>query len=445
MNPEAPIDLGLLPSGISVEGGVAALHGIPLHALAEAFGTPLFVYDAEDIVRRANLLQQGFAPGVVAYAGKAFLTTAVARLLSATPLHLDVASGGELEIAVGAGFDPRRIHLHGNAKSEAELEQALRHRIGRIVVDSESELGKLAHLAQRMGVRAPVMLRVTPGVSGDTHPSIDTGTRSSKFGVDIASGAAQELIQRMEELPSVEWFGIHAHIGSQVGSVEAFHESAATIIGFAAQLAALGWAPREINVGGGFAVRYRNEDVVPSLELFIPELRRTVDLLLAEHNLDPRTNVIIEPGRALIAPAALTLYRVQSTKTSGDGTRYVGIDGGMSDNPRPALYGARYEAFLPDRVLETRPNSVSIAGKHCEQGDVLIRDGALPNDVSPGDLLATPVTGAYGYSMANNYNAALRPAVVFVDTLGARLVRRRETVGDLLAFDTDEPYRDLLH
>ncbi|MGB2757117.1 MAG: diaminopimelate decarboxylase [Acidimicrobiia bacterium] len=434
----SPIDLTLLPVGIGLNAGRMHLHGIDLGTLAEQFGTPLFVYDEDEIRARARLLVEGFAPGTVAYAGKAFLAGAMARLISETDLHLDVASGPELEIAVHAGVDPGRIHMHGNAKSEDEIRAALQHRIGHIVADSDSEIDVIARLSRELGVTAPVMLRVTPGVSGETHPSIDTGTASSKFGLDIASGAAARAVARLSDEPSIDWRGIHAHIGSQVRSIAAFHESAFTVISFAAELAARGHAVREINVGGGFAVRYHGDDVAPTLSTFIPALRAEVDAMMQSAGLPPETAITIEPGRALVAPAALTLYRVLSTKTSGSGIRYVAVDGGMSDNPRPALYGARYEAFLPERAAEARTETVAIAGKHCEQGDVLIPKGHLPPGAREGDLLATPVTGAYGYSMSSNYNAALRAAVVFISSRGVRLVRRRETVADLEALDVVE-------
>lgn len=437
-NPSAPIDFALLPAGIGVVDGRMHLHGVDLELLADRYGTPLFVYDENEIRSRAHTLSSGFAPGTVAYAGKAFLVRALAELIASTELHLDVASGTELEIALAAGVVPNRIHMHGNAKSDDEIRAALVHRIGHIVADSDSEIDRIDRIAGELRVVAPVMVRVTPGVSGETHPSIDTGTATSKFGLDIASGAAARGVARLSERANTDWKGIHAHIGSQVRSIAAFHESALTVISFVKQLASDGHIAREINVGGGFAVRYRAEDEVPTLSEFIPALRAEVDAMIRDAGLPAETAITIEPGRALVGPTALTLYRVLSTKTSGSGIRYVAVDGGMSDNPRPALYGARYEAFLPGRATEPRTDSVAVAGKHCEQGDVLIPDAQLPPGVSPGDLLATPVTGAYGYSMSSNYNAALRPAVVFVSPNGVRVVRRRETLADLTALDVQE-------
>ena len=436
-NPAAPIDLSLLPAGVGLANGRMQLHGVDLEQLADHYGTPLFVYDEDEIRARAQTLSTGFAPGTVAYAGKAFLVRAMAELIAATDLHLDVASGTELEIALAAGVAPNRIHMHGNAKSDDEIRAALANQIGHIVADSDSEIDRIDRIAGELGVTAPVMLRVTPGVSGETHPSIDTGTSASKFGLDIASGAAARGIARLSDLPNTDWKGIHAHIGSQVRSVAAFHESAHTVIAFAAAMAAEGHIAREINVGGGFAVRYRAEDEVPVLAEFIPGLRTEVDSMIGDAGLPADTAITIEPGRALVGPAALTLYRVLATKTSGSGIRYIAVDGGMSDNPRPALYGARYEAFLPARANEMRTDEVAVAGKHCEQGDVLIPDAQLPPNVAPGDVLATPVTGAYGYSMASNYNAALRPAVIFVSSNGVRVVRRRETLADLTVLDVD--------
>ncbi len=433
-----PIDLTLLPAGSEVVEGRLHLHGIDLVSMAATYGTPLFVYDEDELRSRARLLQEGFAPGVVAYAGKAFLITAMVELIAETELYLDVASGQELAIAIEAGMPPERIHLHGNAKTSEEIRFALERGIGAIVIDSEREIETVIALAASLGHRAPVSLRITPGVSGETHPAIDTGTTRSKFGVDVASGAAFRAARAIIEAPELEWRGIHAHIGSQVRSIAAFHESAAVVVAFAAELAQHGLAVPEINVGGGFAVRYQAGDKAVPLETFIPGLRKEMDSLLAAAGLPASTRAVIEPGRALVAPAALTLYEVVSTKTTGAGITYVAVNGGMTDNLRPALYGATYEAFLPARVTEPRSAAVALAGKHCEQGDVLIPDGRLPEGVDIGDIVATPVTGAYGYAMASNYNAALRPAVVFVSSAGVRLVRRRETRAELLACDVSE-------
>ncbi len=428
-DPTAPLDRALVPSG---------LHDAEtLQALAEEYGTPLFVYDEDDLRRRCREYVAQFGEGNVAYAGKAFLCTAMARLVADEGLHLDVATGGELHVAMRAGFPPERVVFHGNNKSAQELTQAIDAGVGRIVADSFDELDRLEHLATQRSVSPVVLVRVTPGVEAHTHEFIETGTETSKFGFTTREGVALDAVRRVVESPALRLGGLHCHIGSMIERLDAYARAVAILVGLCREVEnATGAHVEELNMGGGLASRYLAADPAVPVSEYEGALEAAVKEQAAGAGLEPAPRLMVEPGRSISGPAAITLYRVGTVKAIPGGLTYVAVDGGMSDNPRPVLYGAGYEAYLPDRIDEPRPLVCSIAGKHCEQGDLVVADARLPDGVQVGDLLAVPVTGAYGYAMSSNYNKVPRPAVVFVRDGRARRVVRRETAEDLVRLDT---------
>jgi diaminopimelate decarboxylase len=424
----APLDRALVPLGLQDAGA--------LEALAVELGTPLFVYDEDELRRSCREYVTHFGAGNVAYAGKAFLCSAMARLVAEEGLHLDVATGGELHVALRAGFPADRIVFHGNNKSTAELTEALDAGVGRIVADSFDELDRLERLADRAEPPS-VLVRVTPGVEAHTHEFIETGTLDSKFGFTIRDGVALDAARRVAESPVLRLVGLHSHIGSMIERLDAYARAAAIVVDLCAEVEqSTGVRVEELNMGGGLAARYLASDPAMSLAEHASTLKTTVEECAVRAGVDPVPRLMVEPGRSISARAAVTLYRVGTVKTIPGGRTYVAVDGGMSDNPRPVLYGAGYEAYLPARIDDPRPLACSIAGKHCEQGDLVVADARLPDGVRVDDLLAVPVTGAYGYSMASNYNKVPRPAVVFVRDGRARVVVRRETPDDLLRLDT---------
>ena len=424
----APLDRTLVPPALQDAG--------MLEALAAELGTPLFVYDEDDLRRRCREYVSTFGAGNVAYAGKAFLCVAMARLAAEEGLHLDVATGGELHVALHAGFPPERIVFHGNNKSTAELTAALDAGVGRIVADSFDELDRLERLANERSAMPSVLVRVTPGVEAHTHEFIETGTLDSKFGFTTHDGVALEAARRVVESPALRFGGLHCHIGSMIERLDAYARAVAIVIDLCAAIEeSTGTRVEELNMGGGLAARYLATDPLMSLAEYESTLRTTLKECVASAGIGQVPRLTVEPGRSISAPAAITLYRVGTVKAIPHGRTYVAVDGGMSDNPRPVLYGAGYEAYLPDRIDEPRPLVCSIAGKHCEQGDLVVTDARLPDGVRVGDLLAVPVTGAYGYAMASNYNKVPRPAVVFVRDGQARVVVRRETPDDLVRLD----------
>jgi diaminopimelate decarboxylase len=433
---DAPIDLSLLPASARVEGdGGLSVGGVDLLALAAQFGTPLYVYDEGELRARCREYRAHFAGGV-AYASKAFLCTAMARLVAEEGLDLDVATGGELHVALHAGFPADRIALHGNNKSTDELRAAIEAGVGRIVVDSFDELDRLEMLTAGRAATAEVLVRVTPGVEAHTHEFIETGVEDSKFGFGLPSGDALAAVKRVAGARSLRFAGLHCHIGSQVFRLDSFAGAVDRMVGLV-HAVEIGTAATvdEVNVGGGLGVRYLSDDDAPSIAQYATALQEVIAKALAAHGVRSRPRLSVEPGRSIAAPAGLTLYEVGTIKTIPSVRTYVAVDGGMSDNLRPVTYGARYETFLPGRVGALRPRVVTVAGKHCEQGDVLVHDAHLPADVAVGDILATPVTGAYAHSMASNYNKVPRPAVVFVHDGAARRVVRREDPGDLVRLD----------
>jgi diaminopimelate decarboxylase len=415
----------LLPDTAAVDAsGGLTIGGCSIDALAAEYGTPLFVYDEAHVRARCREAVAAF-PGGAAYATKAFLCRAVAQLVHEEGMDLDVASGGELHVALAAGVPPERIIVHGNNKSDDELTDALRVGAGRIVVDSFDELDRLDRLVPALGMVAPrVLLRVTPGVEAHTHEFVRTGQADSKFGFGVASGAAVEALARARTSPSMDLVGVHVHIGSQVFVADFFHQAVDVIAPFVRELAL-----PEFSIGGGLGVAYVAGETAPT----ITEWAERVHAACTAAGITSRISA--EPGRAIVASAAVTVYRVGTIKQLPRVRTYVAVDGGMSDNPRPVLYGSGYETFAPRDPFADRDKVVRVVGKHCESGDVLVRHARVPADLAVGDLLATPVTGAYGHSMGSNYNKVPRPAVVFVREGGARLVVRRETYDDLIRCD----------
>ena len=418
-----PVPWRLLPDSSELVDGRLCVGGCDVISLAEEFGTPLFVYDEDHLRSRCREAVAAFGGGAF-YAAKAFLCRAMARLACDEGMGIDVATGGEMHVALAAGVPAERLVLHGNNKSTAELRAGVEAGVGRIVVDSSDELDRLDALHAAGGARPRVLLRFTPGVEAHTHEFVATGGNDSKFGFAVATGAAAAAMARARASASVEVAGVHCHIGSQVFEASSFAKAVAVIAA-----AAEPFEVEEICVGGGLGVPYVVGETAPT----IAEWGRVVRDACRRAGVTAR--VTAEPGRSIAAAAAITLYTVGTIKEI-DGIRtYAAVDGGMSDNPRPVLYGSGYEAFLPRAADAPRTQTVSVVGKHCESGDLLVRDAAVPADVRVGDILATPVTGAYGHSMGSNYNKVLRPAVVFVSGGAARPVVRRETHDDLLACD----------
>jgi diaminopimelate decarboxylase len=403
------------------ERGHLEIGGCDMVELAHEFGTPAYVVAEDDLRARARSFADALAARHrdydVLFASKAFPCTAVYRVLADEGLSCDVASGGELHLAVRGGFDPARIYFHGNAKSDAELAQALDAGVGHVVLDSFDEFDRLERIAASSGRVQEVLIRVTPDVAGDTHHAISTGQADSKFGFSPAE--ARLAIERLAGVPHLRLVGLHCHIGSQILDLEPFRAAIRT-------LASLGDFP-VYNVGGGLGVAYTGDQRPPRAEDYISAVVQEVHESLGE---DKR--LLLEPGRALVANSTVTIYTVQTVKRNV--STWVAVDGGMSDNLRPMLYGSRYEAVVADRPLAPATERAQLAGKHCESGDVIIRDVALA-DPAPGEVIATPVTGAYGYSLANNYNGVPRPPVIFCREGSARVVVRRETYEDLAARD----------
>ena len=418
----APSLSHLLPLGTRVnERGRLELGGCDAVELAREFGTPAYVVVEDDLRARARSFVDALAARHrdfdVLFASKAFPCTAVYRTLAEEGFACDVASGGELALALSAGFDPGRTYLHGNAKSVTELREALRAGVGHVVLDSMDEVERLEAIAGELGRRQEVLIRITPGVAGDTHQKISTGQANSKFGFSIAQAPA--AIARLRDSPTLELVGLHFHIGSQLFELEPFRDAVRAI----AQLGEFG----VYNLGGGLGVAYTADQRPPTAEEYVDAI---VGAFHDEIGADRR--LLLEPGRALVANSTVTLYTVQTVKRNV--STWVAVDGGMSDNLRPMLYDSRYEALIADRPLASGGERCQLAGKHCESGDVLIRDVDL-DDPKAGDVIVTPVTGAYGYSLANNYNGVPRPPVLFCRDGSARVVVRRETYADLMSRD----------
>ena len=466
---EAPAQLplaGILPLTAAVgDDGHLTIAGCDTVALAREFGTPLYVFDEETLRHQCREFQAQFRSRhpdtAVSYAAKAYLGRALAALLAEEGMNLEVVSGGELAIARSVGFPPERINFHGNNKSEGELREALQPKadpplaeaggIGRVAVDNFHELALLGRLAHETGKRQAIWLRLSPDIDPRTHHHTTTGVLDSKFGFPISTGQAEEAVAQALALPSLELVGLHAHLGSPIFEVEPFQRAIDVLMAFAARMSERhGFRLRELSPGGGFAVQYLEDVPAPAVaeyaEAIVGALRqaeRTYDL--------PSPRLVVEPGRAVVSRACVALYTVGASKEIPGVRRYVAVDGGMSDNIRPALYGARYSALVanklgPSTSARGGPASgggsgqagegerVTIAGKFCESGDVLLRDALLPR-LEAGDLLAVAAAGAYSLPLSSNYNASLRPAIVMVKDGSARLIRRRETYDDLMRCD----------
>lgn len=404
--------------------------------LAREFGTPLYVLSEDRIRARIRELRETFLdrwPGTsAAYASKALQTLDLCRIVASEGLDLDVVSGGELYAALKAGFPPGMIHFHGNSKTPAEIRMALDAGVGRMIVDNLTELEALDREARARGIRAPILFRITPGVDSHTHQYMSTGDVDSKFGIPLDPSVRDDYIGAALEMAGVELRGFHFHVGSQIFSNESHRKALRVVAGLAAEVRdRYGFEPRELILGGGFAARYTAKDDPRPLAYYTDALMEDLRALCAGSGL-PMPRVGIEPGRWIVGEAGITLYTVGSVKEIPGVRTYVGVDGGMPDNIRPALYGAEYEAAIADRCDGPRTRTVTVAGKCCESGDILIRDIAL-QDPRPGDVLAVFTTGAYTHAMASNYNRLPRPAMVLVRDGKARLSVRRETFEDLVA------------
>jgi diaminopimelate decarboxylase len=394
--------------------------------LAREFGTPAYIYAEDDIRSRARAYLKAFRSRTddfeVLYASKAAPITAVYRVCAEEGLSVDAASGGELHMALRAGFDPRRIYMHGNNKSEAELREAAEAGVGYLILDSFDEIARAEALLDRP---QDVLIRITPGIEPSTHGYVQTGGLDSKFGFGLRDGLARRAIGTVRESTVLRLVGLHAHIGSQIFELEPYVQAIEALAELAESELSI------LNVGGGLGIAYTSDDEPPSIDDYVDVKVRGVARLF-----DPVPRILVEPGRSLVGNAGITAYSVGTVKEIPSVRTYVAVDGGMSDNMRPIIYGSRYEALVANRAAEPPDKPVTVAGMHCESGDILVRD-ALVAAPSVGDVLVTPATGAYGYAMANNYNAVPRPPVVFCRDGDARLVVRRETYDDLVARDAD--------
>ncbi|WJV46192.1 diaminopimelate decarboxylase [Streptomyces flavofungini] len=441
-NTAPPTDLNALDPKVwsrtvtRAEDGTVTVGGVEVKRLAEEFGTPAYFLDEADFRARCQAWREAFGPDAdVFYAGKAFLSRAVVRWLHEEGLNLDVCSGGELTTALDAGMPAERIAFHGNNKTPEEIERAVAAGVGRIVLDSFQEIVRVAHIADRLGKRQRVQIRVTVGVEAHTHEFIATAHEDQKFGLALAGGQAAEAVRRALKLDGLEVIGIHSHIGSQIFDTAGFEVAARRVVSLLAEIRdEHGVELPEIDLGGGLGIAYTSDDDPREPHEIATALREIVTRECAAAQLrTPRLSV--EPGRAIVGPTAFTLYEVGTIKPL-DGLRtYVSVDGGMSDNIRTALYDAEYSVALVSRSSEAEPMLVRVVGKHCESGDIVVRDAFLPSDLAPGDLIAVPATGAYCRSMASNYNHALRPPVVAVREGAGRVIVRRETEEDLLRLD----------
>jgi diaminopimelate decarboxylase len=425
----------VLPVTAEVNGdGRLAIGGCDLVDLAAEFGTPLYVLDDETLRGQCRAFLQAFRSRyprtAVAYAAKAYLGRAVAAIIAEEGLDLDVVSGGELAIAASVGFPPERIHFHGNNKSEEELHQALEYGVARIIVDNFHEIHLLNGVAQARGVRQRALLRLSPGIDPHTHKHTTTGTLDNKFGVPLHL-QGEAAVRAMTEAPGIDFVGLHVHLGSPIFEKEPFAQAVGVVLEFAARMKREhGFEMQEFSPGGGFAVDYVPDQQAPSPEDYADTVVPALKAACAEHGL-AEPHLFIEPGRSIIARAGVALYTVGSSKDVPGVRRYVSVDGGMGDNVRPAIYDSKYAGIVANKPLDERRETVTIAGKYCESGDLLLKDAELP-PLEPGDVLALAASGAYNLAMASNYNAGLRPPIVLVANGEAKLMRRRETYEDLL-------------
>ena len=422
-------DSPVYPLGSRVdERGHLEIGGCDVVELAAKFGTPAYIYAEDDIRARARAYVDAFRARTddfeVLYASKAAPVTAIYRLCAEEGLSVDVASGGELHMALRAGLDPARIYLHGNNKTEAELRYAVKARVGHVIVDSFAEIARLDAMLDR---DQDVLIRVTPGVVPATHSYVQTGGLDSKFGFGLEDGLAGRAIGEVLRSRHLRLVGLHAHVGSQIFELDAYTAAIEALAG----LVDGGWECRILNVGGGLGIAYTSADEPPPIDRYVDVKVRGVRRVF-----DPEPRILIEPGRSLVGNAGVTAYEVGTVKEIPGIRTYLSVDGGMSDNLRPMLYGSRYEAIVANRAGEVPDTPATVAGMHCESGDILVADAMLA-DPRPGDILVTPATGAYGYAMASNYNGVPRPPVVFCKAGDARVVVRRETFDDLMARDVE--------
>lgn len=435
--PSPPADLNALNpaiwprTAVRVDGALT-VGGVDVRDLAREYGTPLYVLDEEDVRSRCRDYREAFPDSEVHYAGKAFLCREMARWIDQEGLGLDVCSGGELAVALSVGFPAERITLHGNNKSMAELERAVRAGVGHIVVDSFEEIVRLGHLAERLGVRPKVLVRVTTGVEAHTHEFIATAHDDQKFGLSLNAGDAAEAVRRILALPQLELVGLHSHIGSQIMDTAGFEVAARRLATLLVQIREEhGVVLPELDLGGGYGIAYVESDEAPDIKVIADGLREIVTKVCTAAGL-PVPRLTVEPGRTIVGPGGVTLYEVGTVKNVEGLRTYVSIDGGMSDNLRTALYGAEYTAVLASRTSDAGPMLSRIVGKHCESGDIVVRDQWMPADLASGDLIAVAATGAYCRSLASNYNYLPRPAVVAVRNGTARVIMPGETEEDLL-------------
>jgi diaminopimelate decarboxylase len=426
------------------ETGVTCIAGIPLTDLAQEYGTPLFVIDEDDFRSRCKEIAAAFGGGRnVHYAAKAFLCSEIARWIDDEGLSLDVCTGGELAVAVHADFPPERITFHGNNKSAAELTAAIKAGVGYIVLDSMTEIDRLEAIAGGAGIVQDVFVRLTVGVEAHTHEFISTAHEDQKFGLSVASGAAMAAVRRVFAADHLRLIGLHSHIGSQIFDVAGFELAAHRVIGLLHEIVKEFGVDKTaqistVDLGGGLGISYLPSDDPPPIGDLAAKLSDIVGNESAAVGL-PTPRLVVEPGRAIAGPGTITLYEVGTVKDVDVSTtahrRYISVDGGMSDNIRTALYDAQYDARLVSRVSGAPAVLARIVGKHCESGDIVVRDAWVPGDLQPGDLLGVAATGAYCYSLSSRYNMVGRPAVVAVRAGRARLILRRETVDDLLSLE----------
>jgi diaminopimelate decarboxylase len=426
------------------ESGVAGIAGVPLTHLAHEYGTPLFVIDEDDFRARCQEMAAAFGGGAnVHYAAKAFLCSEVARWIDEEGLSLDVCTGGELAVALHADFPPERIALHGNNKSVAELTAAVKVGVGHIVVDSMTEIERLDTIAGEAGVVQDVLVRLTVGVEAHTHEFISTAHEDQKFGLSVASGAAMAAVRRVFATDHLRLVGLHSHIGSQIFDVDGFELAAHRVIGLLREIVGEFGTEKTaqlstVDLGGGLGISYLPPDDPPPVAELAAKLSAIVSNESAAVRL-PAPRLVVEPGRAIAGPGTITLYEVGTVKdvdvSATAHRRYVSVDGGMSDNIRTALYDAQYDVRLVSRTSDAPATAARVVGKHCETGDIVVRDTWVPDDLRPGDLLGVAATGAYCYSLSSRYNMIGRPAVVAVRAGQARLILRRETVDDLLSLE----------
>jgi diaminopimelate decarboxylase len=426
------------------DDGVVSIAGVSLQSLAQDYGTPLFVIDEDDFRSRCREIAAAFGGGAnVHYAGKAFLSSEIARWINEEGLSLDVCTGGELAVALNADFPPERIAMHGNNKSVAELTAAVKARIAHVVVDSMIEIERLDAIAGDAGIVQDVLVRVTVGVEAHTHEFISTAHEDQKFGLSLANGAAMAAIRRVFATDHLRLVGLHSHIGSQIFDVGGFEIAAHRVIGLLRDVVAEFGVDKTaqiatVDLGGGLGISYLPNDDPPPVGELADKLSDIVRNESAAVGL-PSPRLVVEPGRAIAGPGTITLYEVGTVKDVGVSAtahrRYVSIDGGMSDNIRTSLYGADYDVRLVSRNTDAAPTLGRVVGKHCESGDIVVRDAWVPDDIAPGDLVAVAATGAYCYSLSSRYNLIGRPAVVAVRDGASRLILRRETVDDLLSLE----------